>query len=143
MLADEGFAYDASQHDSVAVRDRIATLAPSSDFGTLTEDTVALGVTLVIASTLIASLGAVWLGRRFSAPIKLTVPIEADELRFLAAHDRDPFNRWQAVQTLAMTLLKSNVALVRSKGASRLDLLMAIDGFPTVADLRAAGVQRL
>jgi aminopeptidase N len=64
---------------------------------------------------------ALSLNRRFSAPIKLTVPIEADELRFLAAHDRDPFNRWQAVQTLAMTLLKSNVALVRSKGASRLD----------------------
>ena len=25
----------------------------------------------------------------------------ADDLRFLAAHDSDPFNRWQAVQTLA------------------------------------------
>jgi aminopeptidase N len=64
---------------------------------------------------------ALSLNRSFSAPIKLTVPIEADELRFLAAHDRDPFNRWQAVQTLAMTLLKSNVAIVRSGGAARLD----------------------
>ncbi|MBO0717376.1 MAG: aminopeptidase N, partial [Rhizobiales bacterium] len=64
---------------------------------------------------------ALSLNRGFSAPIKLTVPIDAEELRFLAAHDRDPFNRWQAVQTLAMTLLKSNVALVRSGGAPRLD----------------------
>jgi aminopeptidase N len=64
---------------------------------------------------------ALSLNRGFSAPIKLTVPIEADALRFLAAHDRDPFNRWQAVQTLAMTLLKSNVAIVRSGGAPRLD----------------------
>ncbi|MFZ0237112.1 MAG: aminopeptidase N, partial [Xanthobacteraceae bacterium] len=61
------------------------------------------------------------LNRGFSAPIKLTVPIKADELRFLAAHDRDPFNRWQAVQTSAMTLLKTNVAIVRSGGAPRFD----------------------
>jgi len=64
---------------------------------------------------------ALSLNRGFSAPIKLTVPIEADALRFLAAHDRDPFNRWQAVQTLAMTLLKSNVTIVRSGGAPRVD----------------------
>jgi aminopeptidase N len=64
---------------------------------------------------------ALSLNRGFSAPIKLTVPIEADALRFLAAHDRDPFNRWQAVQTLAMTLLNSNVTIVRSGGAPRVD----------------------
>ena len=64
---------------------------------------------------------ALSLNRGFSAPIKLTASIETDELRFLAAHDRDPFNRWQAVQTLAMTLLKSNVATLRSGGAPRLD----------------------
>ena len=52
--------------------------------------------------------------RGFSAPIKLSLPIEAEDLRFLAAHDSDPFNRWQAVQTLAMSLLKSNVAALRS-----------------------------
>ena len=38
------------------------------------------------------------------------------DLRFLAAHDSDPFNRWQAVQTLAMSLLATNVAALR-KGA--------------------------
>ena len=64
---------------------------------------------------------ALSLNRGFSAPVKLNFPIDADELRFLAAHDRDPFNRWQAVQTLAMTLLKSNVATLRSGGAPHLD----------------------
>ena len=57
------------------------------------------------------------LNRGFSAPIKLSLPIEPDELRFLAAHDRDPFNRWQAVQTLAMTLLTDNVAALRAERA--------------------------
>src|SRR3984885_4566025 len=58
--------------------------------------------------------------RGFSAPVKLSLPIEAEDLRFLAAHDSDPFNRWQAVQTLAMSLLTSNVAALR-KGASERD----------------------
>jgi aminopeptidase N len=35
------------------------------------------------------------------------------DLRFLAAHDSDPFNRWQAEQTLAMSLLATNVAALR------------------------------
>jgi aminopeptidase N len=64
---------------------------------------------------------ALSLNRAFSAPIKLSLPIEADELRFLAAHDCDPFNRWQAVQSLAMALLKSNVGAIRSGGEPRLD----------------------
>jgi len=53
------------------------------------------------------------LNRGFSAPIRLSLPTEPDDLRFLAAHDSDPFNRWQAVQTLAMTLLTGNVAASR------------------------------
>jgi aminopeptidase N len=53
------------------------------------------------------------LNRGFSAPIKLKLPIKPQQLRFLAAHDRDPFNRWQAVQTLAMSLLTANVAALR------------------------------
>jgi aminopeptidase N len=54
------------------------------------------------------------LNRDFSAPIKLVANIEAEELRFLAAHDGDPFNRWQAVQMLAMRLLIDNVAALRA-----------------------------
>ena len=68
--------------------------------------------------------------RGFSAPIKLTLPLGSDDLRFLAAHDRDLFNRWQAVQTLAMSLLTANVTALRSGGRERGD-----DGL--VAALRA------
>ena len=61
------------------------------------------------------------LNRGFSAPIKLGLPIEPDDLRFLAAHDSDQFNRWQAVQSLAMTLLKANVAALRVGATLRND----------------------
>jgi aminopeptidase N len=61
------------------------------------------------------------LNRGFSAPIKLSIPIEASDLRFLAAHDSDPFNRWQALQTLAMSLLTANAGALRKGGAARID----------------------
>jgi aminopeptidase N len=61
------------------------------------------------------------LNRGFSAPIKLSLPIEPSDLRFLAAHDSDPFNRWQAVQTLGMALLTANVAALRTGAAPRDD----------------------
>ena len=50
------------------------------------------------------------LNRGFSAPIKLTVDLGTDDLKFLAAHDCDPFNRWQALQTLATRLLVAHAA---------------------------------
>jgi aminopeptidase N len=59
--------------------------------------------------------------RGFSAPIKLSLPIESDDFRFLAAHDSDPFNRWQAAQTMAMSLLKQNVAALRAGAPARDD----------------------
>jgi aminopeptidase N len=61
------------------------------------------------------------INRGFSAPIKLALPIEASDLQFLAAHDRDPFNRWQALQTLAMSLLTENVTAVRKNASTRED----------------------
>jgi aminopeptidase N len=57
------------------------------------------------------------LNRGFSAPIKVVANQSADDLRFLAAHDCDPFNRWQAVQTLATRELIGAVKAVRA-GAS-------------------------
>ena len=54
------------------------------------------------------------INRNFSAPIRLTANLSADDLRLLAAHDSDPFNRWQAVQTLASALLVGNVARLRA-----------------------------
>jgi aminopeptidase N len=61
------------------------------------------------------------LNRGFSAPIKLTANLSADNLRFLAARDRDPFNRWQALQTIATRLLLDNVAALRAGGMLRQD----------------------
>jgi aminopeptidase N len=54
------------------------------------------------------------LNRSFSAPIKLVSNVSADDLQHLAAHDTDPFNRWQAVQTLATRMLVDGVGAIRS-----------------------------
>ncbi|MGX1497919.1 aminopeptidase N [Labrenzia sp. MBR-25] len=51
--------------------------------------------------------------RGFSAPVRLNQPLHSKDLLFLAAQDRDPFNRWQAVQTLAMQDLVRLAGLVR------------------------------
>jgi aminopeptidase N len=80
------------------------------------------------------------LNRGFSAPVKLSLPIEPGDLRFLAAHDSDPFNRWQAVQTLAMILLKANVAALRSGAPVREDdgLMAALGAILNDAKLEPA-----
>jgi aminopeptidase N len=61
------------------------------------------------------------LNRAFSAPVKLTANLTPDDLHFLAAHDSDPFNRWQALQTLASTLLTDNVKALRAGNPMRRD----------------------
>ncbi|ASP31986.1 aminopeptidase N [Labrenzia sp. VG12] len=58
----------------------------------------------------IASPPVLSLLRGFSAPVRLNQQLEPQELEFLAAKDADLFNRWQAVQTLAM------LDLVRTTG---------------------------
>jgi aminopeptidase N len=54
------------------------------------------------------------INRGFSAPIRLDTDLTNNDLAFLAAHDSDPFNRWQALQTIAMRLLIENVAALRA-----------------------------
>jgi aminopeptidase N len=61
------------------------------------------------------------INRGFSAPIKLTADLSADDLTFLAAHDSDPFNRWQALQTISTRLLIDNAAALRTGQAPRSD----------------------
>ncbi|MCO4761501.1 MAG: aminopeptidase N [Myxococcales bacterium] len=39
--------------------------------------------------------------RGFSAPVKLTSDLSAEDLRHLARHDDDAFNRWESIQLLA------------------------------------------
>jgi aminopeptidase N len=61
------------------------------------------------------------INRGFSAPIRLETDLSGDDLAFLAAHDSDSFNRWQALQTISMRLLIDNVARLRAGQASRSD----------------------
>jgi aminopeptidase N len=61
------------------------------------------------------------INRGFSAPVRIVMEQSDDELRFLAAHDSDPFNRWQALQTLATKLLIANTAAARKGAALRRD----------------------
>jgi len=52
--------------------------------------------------------------RGFSAPVRLAVDTPATDLLFLLRADADPFNRWQAAQTLAMrTLIAGTQASAR------------------------------
>ncbi len=48
--------------------------------------------------------------RGFSAPITLVSDLDDADMLFLLQHDQDPFNRWQAGQTLAMRRLLNDVA---------------------------------
>jgi aminopeptidase N len=69
----------------------------------------------------IAERPVVSINRGFSAPIKLISDLSAGDLAFLAAHDSDSFNRWQAIQSTAMTLLIENVAAIRTNKPPRSD----------------------
>lgn len=82
------------------------------------------------------------INRGFSAPIKLNSDIDGADLAFLAAHDSDPFNRWQALQTIAMRLLIDNVARLRAGDAPRHDdaLLAAMAAILDDATLETAFV---
>lgn len=62
----------------------------------------------------IASRPVPSLFRDFSAPVKLTMSMDPDDLRFLMANDANPFNRWQAGQSYAVTLLTEAVACIRA-----------------------------
>jgi aminopeptidase N len=61
------------------------------------------------------------LNRGFTAPIKVASNATAEDLQFLAANDSDPFNRWEALQVLATTLLVEGVSSVRAGAEMRID----------------------
>jgi aminopeptidase N len=48
--------------------------------------------------------------REFSAPVTVTSNLSQEDQLFLARHDDDPFNRWQALQDVAMALMISAFA---------------------------------
>ena len=78
--------------------------------------------------------------RGFSAPIRLVVDADSDDLAFLAANDSDPFNRWQALQTISMRLLIDNVSAIRADQAPRSDdqLMHALSAILSDATLEPA-----
>jgi aminopeptidase N len=55
--------------------------------------------------------------RGFSAPVRVVDDLGEDDLIILLKHDRDSFNRWQALQTLATRLLLRSVSDIRSGSA--------------------------
>jgi aminopeptidase N len=65
--------------------------------------------------------------RGFSAPVKLHYDYTEDELRFLLAHDSDPFNRWEAGHRLSCRLLLRLIADLQQGKELQLD-----DGFVVV-----------
>jgi len=56
------------------------------------------------------------LGRNFSAPVIIDYPYDEAALQTLLRHDSDPFNRWDAGQTLMMNLLLAGVDVHRAGG---------------------------
>ena len=55
--------------------------------------------------------------RGFSAPVRVADDLSDDARLFLATHDTDPFNRWEAAQTLAATCLLRAVEERASTGS--------------------------
>jgi aminopeptidase N len=58
--------------------------------------------------------------RGFSAPVKLS-GVSPDRLRFLAAHDSDPFVRWESGQQYATGVLLDGIAAMRRGEAVSID----------------------
>jgi aminopeptidase N len=68
--------------------------------------------------------------RDFSAPVRLTLDLAPGDLTFLLRADRDPFNRWQAAQMLAMRVLVAGAAVNGAVNANQ----RLIDAFGAVAE---------
>ena len=57
--------------------------------------------------------------RGFSAPVRLSIDLSPEDLLFQLRADADPFNRWQAAQTLATrTLIAGTAAAARGERAT-------------------------
>ncbi len=50
------------------------------------------------------------LNRGFSAPIRLSTDLKPEDRLFLSGNDSDPFNRWEASQTIVRDLVLSNMS---------------------------------
>jgi aminopeptidase N len=78
--------------------------------------------------------------RGFSAPVTLKSDLSDEDLLFLAANDSDPFNRWEALQTVVMNALISATAAIarQQEVAVPSALLAAIEANTVDASLEPA-----
>src|SRR5262249_33977952 len=85
------------------------------------------------------------LNRGFSAPVKVVANIGEEDLRFLAVHDSDPFNRWEAVHSLATRVRVGSTAAIRRGGEPLRDsgLVAAFSAALADGDLEPAFVAQV
>jgi len=69
--------------------------------------------------------------RDFSAPVRVSHPVDRDALIFQLMHDSDAFNRWEAGQQLAMQEIRALIAADRAGSRHTIDDTV-IDGFGKV-----------
>jgi aminopeptidase N len=90
---------DATQSGQRALRNTALALLVRGDLIVLDGESAELTFTGV-ANRPVPSLF-----RGFSAPVNVNSSLSQDDQLFLARHDSDPFNRWQALQDVAMRLM--------------------------------------
>jgi len=74
--------------------------------GTIENDLILLDKdSITLTFTGVANKPVPSLFRGFSAPVKIDSGLSQDDLLFLARHDSDPFNRWDALQTVSTHLI--------------------------------------
>ncbi len=71
--------------------------------------------------------------RDFSAPVHIKRDVSRDELAFVMAHDRNAFNRWDAGQQLATTVIYEVMEAIQQKAALKVDPLF-INAFARILD---------
>ena len=81
--------------------------------------------------------------RQFSAPIKLDYPYTQQQLLFLAEHENDGFNRWEAVQRLLLQALQEVMQGAKPEVAVDKKLLALLADLLTDTHLDPALVARL
>jgi aminopeptidase N len=59
--------------------------------------------------------------RGFSAPVHVASDLSDDERLFLVGHDRDPFNRWEAAQQIALAMLQRATQSIRERSDPEFD----------------------
>ncbi len=81
--------------------------------------------------------------RGFSAPVKLDYAYTQEQLLFLAQHDNDGFNRWEATQRLLLRVLEEIIAGTPASQAMDDNLLLLLASYLEDAHLDPAMAARL